>query len=83
MSDFDEEREEQVPSVKCSGSATGSITLVQRALTRQEALCLHEELKTTPNIFGYTQEELLRFRDVLIAEVEGIFAGACLSKDLL
>lgn len=44
---------------------------------------MHEELKTTPNILGYTVREILRFRDVLIAEVEGSFAGVCVSKDLL
>jgi GNAT superfamily N-acetyltransferase len=48
-----------------------------------EAATLHEELKTTPNILGYSPGELESFRDVLVAEVEGAFAGACVSKDLL
>lgn len=57
-------------------------TLDPRPLTRAEAVCLHEELKTTPNIIGYTVGELVGFRNVLVAEVEGTFAGACISKDL-
>ncbi|HZP81280.1 MAG TPA: GNAT family N-acetyltransferase [Chthonomonadaceae bacterium] len=57
--------------------------LTHRPFTPDEALRLHEELKTTPNIFGYTVEELLRFRDVFVAEIEGAFAGTCVSKDLL
>lgn len=56
--------------------------LIHRPLTEAEALCLHEELKTTPNILGYTPGELIRFRDVFVAEVEGEFAGICISKDL-
>src|SRR5690348_2059765 len=55
---------------------------IHRKLTEAEAILLHEELKTTPNIFGYTVKELNRFTDVFVAEVEGEFAGACISKDL-
>ena len=57
--------------------------LVHRNLSPDEARWLHEELKTTPNILGYTVPELLRFREVIVAESGGAFAGACLSKDLL
>lgn len=65
--------------------------LTRRALTLPEAVCLHEELKSTPNILGYTVRELLRFSDVLVAAAatigseseNSVFAGACLSKDLL
>ncbi len=58
-------------------------TLVRRPLTLEEARVLHEELKTTPNILGYTVPELLRFREVIVVhDAEGAFAGACLSKDL-
>jgi GNAT superfamily N-acetyltransferase len=60
----------------------GMRMLTHRKLTEAEAAILHEELKTTPNIFGYTVKELLRFEEVFVAEVEGSFAGACLSKDL-
>ena len=56
---------------------------VPRPLTPLEAGALCEELKTTPNILGYTVKELLRFRETLVAEVDGAFAGVCLSKDLL
>jgi GNAT superfamily N-acetyltransferase len=56
--------------------------LSQRRLTASEAAILHEELKTTPNILGYTPGELTRFSQVVVAEVDGCFAGACLSKDL-
>ena len=56
--------------------------LIHRSLTLQEAQILHEELKTTPNILGYTVSELLGFQEALIAEEAGAFAGVCLSKDL-
>jgi GNAT superfamily N-acetyltransferase len=59
-----------------------AVTITRRGLTAPEAARLHEELKTTPNILGYTVRELLRFTDVLVAEAKGDFAGACLSKDL-
>ena len=67
---------------------TTEIQIVRRRLTPREAACLHEELKSTPNILGYTVRELLLFSDVLIAEAPSEtraanFAGACLSKDLL
>jgi GNAT superfamily N-acetyltransferase len=57
--------------------------LIHRRLTRSEAIQLHEELKTTPNILGYTVREIEGFRDAFVAEVEGVFAGVCVSKDLL
>ena len=57
--------------------------LVHRSLTAAEAVLLHAELKTTPNILGYTVREITGFRDVLVAEVEGSLAGVCVSKDLL
>jgi GNAT superfamily N-acetyltransferase len=57
--------------------------LVQRQLTREEAALLHRELKTTPNILGYTIWEIVRFQDVTIAEIDGRLAGVCVCKDLL
>ena len=54
-----------------------------RRLTESEAAVLHAELKTTPNILGYTVREILAFQDVLVAEVDGKFAAVCVSKDLL
>jgi GNAT superfamily N-acetyltransferase len=59
-----------------------AVRILHRSLSPDEARRLHEELKTTPNIFGYTVPELLRFGDVFVADVEGAFAGACISKDL-
>ena len=56
--------------------------LTHRPLTELEATALHTELKTTPNILDYTVRELLRFEDVWVADVNGEFAGACISKDL-
>lgn len=53
-----------------------------RPLTHPEALRLHMELKTTPNILGYTVRELRRLSDVQVAEAEGKFAGVCFSIDL-
>jgi GNAT superfamily N-acetyltransferase len=57
--------------------------LTHRRLKPTEALRLHEELKTTPNILGYTVREINAFHDVFVAEVDEQFAGACVSKDLL
>jgi len=62
--------------------AAAAAALVFRTLTPEEARVLHEELKTTPNILGYTVPELLRFRQVVVAEAGNVFVGACLSKDL-
>lgn len=57
--------------------------IVYRTLNLAEAQRLHQELKTTPNILGYTVRELMRLSHVWVAEVEGGFAGACWSVDLL
>ncbi len=57
--------------------------LTLRALSQTEAVLLHDELKTTPNILGYTIPELMRFQNVIVAEVDARFAGVCISKDLL
>jgi len=65
-----------------SGGAGGAVTLARRPFTRDEAARLHAEIKTTPNILGYTVPELLRFRDVFVAETDGAFAGACINHDL-
>jgi GNAT superfamily N-acetyltransferase len=43
---------------------------------------LHEELKSTPNILGFTVRELVTMRDVQVAEVHGVFAGAALTFDM-
>ncbi len=64
------------------------VRLESRRLTTAEAECLHQELKSTPNILGYTVPELLRFADVRVALAtddsggDETFAGACLVKDL-
>jgi len=57
--------------------------VIHRRLIESEAALLHEELKTTANILGYTVREILAFEDVLVAEADGKFAAACVSKDLL
>ena len=57
-------------------------SLTHRPLTRPEAERVHEALKETPNILGYTVPELLLWSDVLVAEADGIFAGMCFSVDL-
>jgi GNAT superfamily N-acetyltransferase len=60
------------------------VRIIPRPLTPLEAACLHKELKTTPNILGYTVRELAHFPNVLVAETAGgDFCGACISKDLL
>ena len=56
--------------------------LTHRPLTPAEAKMLHEELKTTPNILGYTVPELLRLQDVYVAEIGGKFAGVCFSVEM-
>ena len=60
--------------------------IVFRPLTHAEAVRLHQALKETPNILGYTVRELMRFSDVSVAELENDneekFAGACFSVDL-
>ena len=56
--------------------------ITHRPLTPAEALRLHLELKTTPNILGYAVRELERLTDVQVAEVKGDFAGACWSVDM-
>lgn len=56
--------------------------ITHRPLTHAEALQLHRELKTTPNILGYTVRELERLSDVQVAEADGDFAGVCFSVDL-
>jgi len=61
---------------------TADVTLTHRRLTRNEAQTLHELIRLTPNILGYLTPELERFRDVWVAEGDGVFAGACLSVDL-
>ena len=80
MPQTDEARDQNATGEAARSAAA---VLVHRNLTPDEARWLHEELKTTPNILGYTVPELLRFREVIVAESGGAFAGACLSKDLL
>lgn len=59
-----------------------TIPTSNRRLTHAEALRLHQELKSTPNILGYTVRELLCLTDVQVAEVDGRLAGAGWSVDL-
>ena len=56
--------------------------IAHRPPTRAEALKLHQELKTTPDILGYTVRELERLSDVHVALAGQEFAGACWSVDL-
>ncbi|MBC8142504.1 MAG: GNAT family N-acetyltransferase [Armatimonadetes bacterium] len=68
-------------------SATPTVRLENRPLTVDEATILHHELKTTPNILGYSVRELTDFGTGIVAVVESdsgaAFAGVCLCKDLL
>ena len=54
-----------------------------RALTREEAETIRKAVRHTPNITGYTTDELIHFPDALVAAVNGEFAGVCISIDLL
>ena len=57
--------------------------IVHRRLTLAEARLLHDALKETPNILGYTVRELLRLTDVFVADAEGgELAGVCFSVDM-
>jgi GNAT superfamily N-acetyltransferase len=56
--------------------------IVYRPLTPDEARLLHHELRTTPNIIGYTTGELRAKRDVFVGEIGGRFAGLFFSVDL-
>ncbi len=56
--------------------------IIHRPLTHVEALRLHQELRTTPNILGYTVHELERLSDVQVAQIGEEFAGVCFSIDL-
>ena len=56
--------------------------VIHRRLRPGEAVRLHGELKTTPNILGYTVRELERLSDVQVAQRGETFAGACWSVDL-
>lgn len=58
------------------------MNIVHRPLTLEEARLLHRELKSTPNIIGYTVGELRAKRDVFVGEVDGRFAGLFFSVDL-
>lgn len=53
-----------------------------RALTEAEARLLHQELKNTPYILGYTVRELQSLQEVWVAEDAGELAGVCVSVDL-
>ncbi|MEO7718211.1 MAG: GNAT family N-acetyltransferase [Capsulimonas sp.] len=58
------------------------VTITHRPLKPSEAETLHQELKSTPNILGFTVRELVRMQDVQVAEDNGVFAGAALTFDL-
>lgn len=61
---------------------TVQATFTHRPLTEPEARTLYALIKLTPNILGYTMYELLRFRDVWVAEVGGELAGVCIAIDM-
>lgn len=63
-------------------STSTSFVLTHRRLTPDEAVQIHRELKHTPNILGYSVRELTSMRNVIVAEREGLFAGAVWSVDL-
>ncbi len=64
-----------------------TVRLENRPLTVDEATVLHHELKTTPNILGYSVHELTDFGTGIVAVADtdtgAAFAGVCLCKDLL
>ena len=77
-----------LPEISSTSPREPGIFIEKRRLTPTEAERLHQELKSTANILGYTVPELLRFSEVLIASVVDdaqveTFAGVSLCKDLL
>ncbi|MES2463326.1 MAG: GNAT family N-acetyltransferase [Armatimonadota bacterium] len=58
-------------------------TLVDRPLHRNEAQQISVAIRETPNILGYSPEELLSFGGCLVAENDaGELAGVCVVKRL-
>ena len=71
--------------------ATGSIPvshpksrmeIKERPLTYIEAQTLYKAIKETPNIIGYTVKELQAFKDVFLAEDNGMLVGLSINIDL-
>lgn len=54
--------------------------ITKRNITAEEADILIGAVKQTPNITGYSYDEWLNFKDVLIAELDGKLAGVCVMK---
>ena len=60
---------------------TSRFTLIDRALSREEAKAISAAIRETPNILGYSVKELLSFGECLIAETaSGEMAGICVMK---
>jgi GNAT superfamily N-acetyltransferase len=71
-------------SVFMSSRADGDrFTLLDRPLRPEEAQLISEAIRETPNILGYSPQELLAISSCLIAEAEGgELAGVCVVKSL-
>ncbi|MEA2056509.1 MAG: GNAT family N-acetyltransferase [Patescibacteria group bacterium] len=53
--------------------------LIQRALTKEETLSLHQTIKESKHIISFPPEKWLSFQNVYIAENnQGNFVGACI-----
>lgn len=55
-------------------------TITKRPLTDQEIDLIYHELKSTPNITGYTRSEWKAFKNVFVATRQGILIGISLTK---
>lgn len=56
--------------------------ILKRPLTDQEIDLVFKEIKTTPNITGYTKNEWKGFQDIFVAEKDGKLIGLSLLKVL-
>lgn len=58
-----------------------NIVITKRKPRKEEIDFFISEIKTTPNISGYTKKEWERFKDVWIAEAEGKAVGVVVNKN--
>ncbi|HEY1074175.1 MAG TPA: GNAT family N-acetyltransferase [Patescibacteria group bacterium] len=58
------------------------VVFTHRALHKKEASLVSKKLRETPYITGYMPDELVCLDNSNIAEVDGRFAGVCITKDI-
>ena len=58
------------------------VVIKKRKLKAKEIDLLMSEIKRTPYIIGHSQREWLSFQNVFLAEINNVFAGVCVNKNL-